>query len=180
MIALIMTLIGDDPKEQERFEQLFYLYEQRAYRRAFSFVGNEQDALDVLQEAFVSIAKNFSKIYAIDSRETRNYVMTVVENKARKELEKRFRRKKSEEAVLEKWRLDVNSQMFNDSYSELELRDMIQSMPEIYSDTLYMFYVHGYTAKEIADIMCISSVAVRKRLERARSVLKNMIGEENG
>ena len=57
---------------------------------------------------------------------------------------------------------------------------MIQSMPEIYSDTLYMFYVHGYTAKEIADIMCISSVAVRKRLERARSVLKNMIGEENG
>lgn len=180
MITLLMTFIGDDPKEQERFEQFFYLYEQRAYRRAFSFMGNEQDALDVLQEAFVSIAKNFSKICDINSLETRNYVMTIVENQARKELVKRSRRIKSEEALLERWRLDIDSRRQDPGYEELELADLICTMPETYSDPMYMFYVHNFTAKEIADIMGISNAAVRKRLERARLMLRDMIGESHG
>ena len=180
MITLLMTLIGDDPKEQERFEQFFCLYEQRAYRRAFSFMGNEQDALDVLQEAFVAIAKNFGKIHDNNSKETRNYVMTIVENMARKELAKRSRRVKTEEALLEKWRLDLYNRRQDSGFEELELVDLIYTMPETYSDPMYMFYVHKYTVNEIGNLLGISNAAVRKRLERARLMLKDMMGESHG
>ncbi len=177
MITLLMTLIGDDPKEKERFEQFYYLYEQRAYHRAYSFMKNEQDAMDVLQEAFISIAKNFSKIHVLDSKETRNYVMTIVENRARKELKRNYNRHDAEEAMLERWKLESAKQEQNCNYSEIEIIDLISSMPETYSDPMYMFYVHRHTVKEIADYLGISGAAVRKRLERARSMLKEMIGE---
>ena len=43
---------------------------------------------------------------------------------------------------------------------------------------MYLFYVLEKPVKEIAEHLGISSAAVRKRLERARSMLKEMIGEQ--
>ena len=60
MITLLMTLIGDDPKEQERFRQFYYKYQEHMYFRARYFMRNEQDALDVMQEALK--LKNISYI----------------------------------------------------------------------------------------------------------------------
>ena len=54
MITLLMTLIGDDPKEQERFEQFFYLYEQRAFQRAFNFM-NEMLGVENIEKWRVSV-----------------------------------------------------------------------------------------------------------------------------
>ncbi len=179
MITLLMTLIGDDPKEKERFEKFYYLYEQRAYRRAYSFMKNEQDALDVLQEAFISIAKNFSKVYDLESKETRNYVMTIVENKARKELERNHKRHEAEDRLLQSLKYSPYKSSSEKSYSMVEIRDIILSMPETYSAPLYLFYVLEQPVKEIANHLGISSAAVRKRLERARSSLKGTIGEHH-
>lgn len=179
MITLLMTLIGDDPKEKERFEQFFYKYERKAYYRAYSFMKDEQDALDVLQEAFISIAKNFYKIKDIDSKETRNYIMTIVENRARKELLKSQKRHEAEKALIEKWKLDQIESKKKDVFSEVDLIDLIFTMPEIYSGPLYLFYIQRLTVNEIADSLGISGVAVRKRLERARSMLREMIGVNN-
>ena len=178
MITLLMTLIGDDPKEKERFKRFYYLYEQRAYRRAFSFMKNEQDALDVLQEAFISVAKNFSKVRDLESKETRNYVMTIVENKARKELKRNHKRHEAEEAMLESWELEAHKLRNEGCFAKMEIMDIISSMPDTYSDPMYLFYVLEKPVKEIAEHLGISSAAVRKRLERARSMLKEMIGEQ--
>ena len=61
MIIFLMTLIGDDPKEQERFRQFYYKYQQHMYLRAHYFMRNEQDALDVVQEALSVSQKTLPK-----------------------------------------------------------------------------------------------------------------------
>ena len=82
--------------------------------------------------------------------------------------------------MLEKWRLDLYNRRQDSDFEELELVDLIYTMPETYRDPMYMFYVHKYTVNEIANLLGISNAAVRKRLERARLMLKGMIGESHG
>ena len=82
--------------------------------------------------------------------------------------------------MLEKWRLDLYNRRQDSDFEELELVDLIYTMPETYRDPMYMFYVHKYTVNEIANLLGISNAAVRKRLERARLMLKDMMGESHG
>lgn len=179
MITLLMTLIGDDPKEQERFRQFYYKYQEHMYFRARYFMRNEQDALDVMQEAFISIAKNFGKIGDINSTETKNYIMTIVENKARNELTKAARRRTAEEALLAQWKLEHQTWEQYGKYTEADIIELMLTMPEIYSGPLYMYHIREMHIKEIAEALGITMPAVRKRLERARITLKEMIGEED-
>ena len=179
MITILMTLIGDDPKEQERFRQLYSKYQQHMYSRAYYFMRNEQDSLDVVQEAFFSIAKNFVKIGDIDSTETKNYIMTIVENKARNELINVSRRKAAEEALLSQWKLERQTEHRSGKYTEADIVKMILTMPEIYSGPLYMYHIQGMHVKEIAEALGITMPTIRKRLERARKMLKEIIGEED-
>lgn len=45
--------------------------------------------------------------------------------------------------------------------------------------TVLLFYIEGYSTKEIADILGMASVTVRSHLHRARRHLKKII-EQNG
>lgn len=177
MITLVMTLIGDNPKEIERFERFIREYEQRAYYRAFSFLKNKQDAEDVVQDAFLIAAVNFNNIRDIDSKDTRNYIMTIVENRARRILAVNDRRRETEAAMIDNCKVVHSVQQNDDAYSDIEIAELIATMPQAYSAPMYMFYIQRASIKEIAMELGIKETAVRKRLERARSMLKKILGD---
>ncbi len=175
MLTFLLTLVGDDPKEQERFRKLYDKYCTHMYIRALSYMKNEEDALDVLQEAFIRIARNFGKIDDLDSDATKHFLLTIVDNQARTEHARNARRRDAEEASLEEWRKVQEEVRGLDDYTEIELAELIKSLPDAYRRPLYMYYVDGMTAKEIAGILNTSHTAVRKRIERARMMLREMI-----
>ncbi len=49
-------------KEQKKFEQLYDTYSRLMYYIAFDILKDEGHAQDAVQEAFINISKNFSKI----------------------------------------------------------------------------------------------------------------------
>ena len=179
MLAFLMTFVGDDPDDQERFRKLYYKYHKHMYIRAFHYTGDEQDSLDIVQEAFIKVARHFDQIGNLNSDETKHYLLTTVGNCAKDELERSSRRKESEEAALARWQSEAEASQEGSAHKAFELRELIKSLPENYKRPLYMYYVDDMSTAEIAELLETSPSAIRKRLERARAMLREMVGEDH-
>ena len=59
------------------------------------------------------------------------------------------------------------------------LAKAVLNLPVIYKDALKLKYVQGFSNSEIAGMLDISEAAVRKRLERARRMLEEILGKED-
>ena len=60
------------------------------------------------------------------------------------------------------------------------IRFFIEQLPEKYKVVLILFYFENMKTVEISNLLDISEAAVRKRLERARDILKKKMEAYNG
>ncbi|MBQ4333645.1 MAG: sigma-70 family RNA polymerase sigma factor, partial [Clostridia bacterium] len=67
-----------------------------------------------------------------------------------------------------------------DSVAVQELVDLICELPEIYRDVLELRAYHGLSEKQIAAILDVEYATVRKRLERARTMLAEKMKQQEG
>ena len=59
-----------------------------------------------------------------------------------------------------------------------ELRDLIMEMDEIYRMPIIMFYIEGFSIREISKILHIPEGTVKSRLFAGRAKLRSVLGEE--
>ena len=59
-----------------------------------------------------------------------------------------------------------------------ELRDLIMEMDEIYRMPIILFYIEGFSIREIAKILRIPEGTVKSRLFAGRAKLRSVLGEE--
>ena len=73
MLQLFLTLIEEET-EKERFERLYYRYQDLMYCFAVEILRDEHLAEDAVQEAFFCVARNFRKVGKVESVQTRNFL----------------------------------------------------------------------------------------------------------
>lgn len=118
MLSAILLSVEMEPIDKNKFETLYYKYRQRLYNCALKAVGNRTDAEDVLQNAFIKIARNIKSVAEVDSKETIAFLTVITKNAAYD-----FLRKKSRfsEATLETAEeISDFSYSFEDTLSRLE------------------------------------------------------------
>ena len=81
MVLVYLSMI-EGPEDRNKFEIVYQQYKSLMYYVAYRILREERDAEDAVQEAFLAIAKNFSKIFAVDSPKTKAFVVIVTESKA--------------------------------------------------------------------------------------------------
>ena len=59
-----------------------------------------------------------------------------------------------------------------------ELRDLIMDMDEIYRMPIILFYIEGFSIREISGILRIPEGTVKSRLYAGRGKLRSVLGEE--
>ena len=59
-----------------------------------------------------------------------------------------------------------------------ELRDLIMQMDEIYRIPIIMFYIEGFSIREISQMLMIPEGTVKSRLHAGRAKLRTTLGEE--
>ena len=59
-----------------------------------------------------------------------------------------------------------------------ELRDLIMQMDEIYRMPIIMFYIEGFSIREISSALHIPEGTVKSRLFAGRAKLRSVLGEE--
>lgn len=178
MIAFYMSMI-DTPEEKADFETLYNTYKSKMFALAYSVLHNHHNAEEAVSQAFFTIAKNYSKVFLLDSPHREAYIKIVVRNaaidiyrKEKKDASVSFDEIEDFEAADD----DISDEVLSKiNYSRIV--EAIRELPEKYAEPLYLFHVRGMNIKEIAENICCTEDAVKKRLQRARAQLRETLSE---
>lgn len=137
-------------------------YSRMLLRVSYSILSNEHDAEDAIQETFIRYMTK-APLFR-DSDHEKAWLIKVVTNVSRNMLRLRNRQNLHSTQELQSIGIDEESR---------GIFELIMQLPPKYRVVLDLYYIEGYKAREISAIVGITQVAVRKRLQYARTLLKN-------
>jgi RNA polymerase sigma-70 factor, ECF subfamily len=165
--------------EKLLFEIIMRRHNQRLYRVARSVLRNDLDAEDVVQDAYVRAFAHLDQFAGKAKFSTWLTKIALYEALARKSKKKRFLQ--PDDGFEEKKMGDVESRT-NNPENQLLRREMIavmesaiDTLPEKYRLVFVLREVEGLTTEETASCLGVGEEAVKSRLFRARSMLRNEI-----
>ncbi len=172
MIGVLVYLqMIESPQDKNKFEQIYLKYRSFMFQIAYKILKNQQDAEDAVHNAFLSIAKNISKISIIDCPKTRSFLVIITERKSIDIL--RDRNKHVSEELIE----DKVGITYSDSY-EHDLSWCIGQLPPRYRELIVLKYSQGYSTREVSEILGISFDAASKLDQRAKKRLDKLCRKE--
>ena len=173
----IYLLMIDDSDDRVKFEKIYNNFKNIMLNRAYEIVKERQLAEDAVHNAFLKIINNLPRIYDADSNETKWYVIVIVTNEAKKIYNKENKILKAE---LMDTKSDFNVEAIVENKNIVErVKKEIDLLPEIYRDTLSLKYYNDLSNKQISNVLSVPIPTVKKRLQRGKKLLINMLGEKN-
>ena len=168
---LLYLQMLETPEEKSKFEQLYLEYKGLMFHVAYEILHNEQDAEDAVHQAFVKIAENIKKIDDPICPKTHSYVVTIVEHEAIDQY-RRIKRRRTVPLTDELHGIEV-------AYDgENALAACILKLPARYREMILLRYHHGYSVREIAEILGLSLPTAIKLNQRAKKKLEDFCRKE--
>jgi RNA polymerase sigma-70 factor (ECF subfamily) len=158
---LLQRANGGDP---DAFETLYRRYRDWVHRLAWRCTGNEQDALDVLQETFIYLLKKLPDLRLTASMTT--FLYPVV-----KHLSLNLRRRRCPEAD-EEILLAIPAPTAQ-SEPRAELAAALAALSEEQREIVLMRFLDDMSLDEIAIALDVPTGTIKSRLHRALETLRN-------
>ena len=162
--------------DQAAHHRLYKLYARAMYNVGYRIVRDEEEAQDVLQEAFVSAFRNLDS-YRGDAA-FGSWLKRIVVNKA---LNAVGRRKFEPMPENENW--DIAEPETEVSYrGELtvdRVKQSIAQLPDGYRNVLTLYLIEGYDHQEIAEIMGFTESTSKSQLNRAKAKLRELLAAQS-
>lgn len=168
MLIYYLSLLETE-EDKSKFTQLYEKYSKLMKYVAADILRDDHLAEDAVHNAFLNVIKSFYMVEDIDGHKTKRLLVVVTENAAIDMLRKTKHEANVSYDELEPI-LSVESDML-DNIAAQELADMLLTLPEIYRNVLELRAYHGLNDKQISAVLNVEHATVRKRLERARSML---------
>ncbi|AMV35967.1 RNA polymerase sigma factor [Planctomyces sp. SH-PL62] len=173
--SLVRRALGRDPQARE---ELFLRHRDEAYRAAYRLLGDEHDALDVVQE---SLMKAFARLSEFDGRGGfRFWLLRIVVNTA---LDQGRRRKRRKYVTLEGEPTSLSPD--DDPARGLRRQDLRRALDEALENlsptlraTFVLFAELGLSYKEIAESQDVPIGTVMSRINAARRKLQAVLDWE--
>lgn len=166
MLIYALTLVK--PADRPKLERLYLEYRSVMFCAANEILHNEHEAEDAVQQAFMKIAENLDKVPDELSNKTKAFVVTIAENTAIDRYRK-LKRHGDCELCEEACGIEANSAD--------ELVSCILKLPARYRQFILLKYYHGYSTREIAKLLGMSSAAASKTAQRAKQRLEQLCRE---
>lgn len=167
--------------DKSAFIELFRKYEKYLYRLCYSYVQNEQDALDIAQEVYIKVFNNLS---GFDVKKPfhpwfRKIAVNTCLNFKRAcrydsiSLNARDEDDKALEEVVAANK-DVESEVM-DNELELIIRNGLESLKPKHRMVLALRYYEGLSYEEIAALLNEPLGTIKTNIYRARNILKEKL-----
>lgn len=157
----------------DAFEQLISSVRHRLYRTAYSYVRNEQDALDMYQEtiyqAYISLRK-LKKPASFHS-----WIMKILVFKSIDFIRKESRHFTTDDEEL--FTALISTESVNDIALSVDLKEALKFLDPAYKNVILLRYYHDLSVKEIAIIMNYPEGTVKSHLNRAKKELRPILKE---
>jgi RNA polymerase sigma-70 factor (ECF subfamily) len=172
--------------DEAAFEQVVRAYGGRLLAVARRIVGTEEDARDVVQDAFLNAFKSLDRFEGNAKLST--WLHRIVVNAALMKL--RTRKRKPEQSIesmlpsfledghheerFQSWEEPVDKLMERAENRQL-VRQQIDALPEGYRTVLVLRDIEGLDTEETAKVLGLSVNATKIRLHRARQALRTLL-----
>ncbi|WP_298417932.1 RNA polymerase sigma-70 factor [uncultured Kordia sp.] len=160
--------------ESKNFETIFNANAETLRNFIYYKCGSEQQAEDIVQEAFIKLWKNCAKVIFTKAK---SFLYTVANNT--------FLNEVAHEKVVLKYKQQNTGKVSNETpefiLREKEFQEKLQrtiaKLPEGQREVFLLNRIDKKTYKEIAEIIGLSVKAVEKRMHKALVTLRKEIGK---
>jgi len=166
------------------FELLMRRYNERAYRAARSIVRDEQEAEDVMQQAYVNAFTHLHQFTG--SAQFSTWLTRIVINEALARVRRQNRHQPFRDGhptVTSLMRHDPSEnperQAFNAELRGL-LEQAIDTLPDGIREVFVLREVEGLSTADVADALGVSDDVVKTRLSRGRATLRRLLLKHTG
>jgi RNA polymerase sigma-70 factor, ECF subfamily len=160
-------------EDRQQFEEIFLPFLDAAYNLARWIVQHDQDAQDVVQEAYLRAFKGF---HGFRGGNGRAWLLTIVRNTAYSWMNKQAADKKlvpyDEEKHAEIISFDQSTREIVSERQREYLRNALLRLPAEYREAIVLYEFEGLSYKELALALGIPVGTVMSRLSRARRRLQ--------
>lgn len=172
---IIYLSLLDSESEQDKFTRLYLAYRGVMYHTAVQILGDCNDSEDVVHQAFIKIIEHFSQVKEPVSPSTRAFVLIITRCTAID----LYRKRKTHSTISIEHISDVAVEGGIDHLIDgNSIAIAIANLPDRYRDLFFLKYDYGLSNHEIAHILEIKEVTVRKWLERGRKMLEQNLNEQ--
>mgnify|MGYP000020713998 CR=1 FL=1 len=169
---LIYLFMLESDEEKHLFKELYERYGNAMLRVAQRYFPSDLTAAeDAVQNAWLKVIKNFSKIQEDSSNKRGAYLVTIVKNESISLL-----RKQRQDISLDEMLVAEQENTTEDSKSSII--EIIRNMPEVYRAVLELRFVEELSTREISKLLHLSESAINTRIHRGRALLIKKLREE--
>ncbi|MFY0543751.1 sigma-70 family RNA polymerase sigma factor [Brevibacillus sp. H7] len=154
---------GDD----DAFGQLIQQYKTILYRTAYSYTRNEQEAIDIVQEAVYKAYVSLDSLKK--STHFQSWMIRIVINCAIDHLRKR----KKHQSIICFLTIEKDRSLKQLVYQNTDnFHDLIDHLEEKYKTIIILKYLHDLTMRQIAEMLEIPIGTVKTQLHKALQLLR--------
>lgn len=160
---LYRFIVEEIKMDEKEFSDKYNLYSKMIYSIIYGYTLDIDDSNDILQDVFMKYLKLNKEFNDLDSE--KYYLIRITINCCND-----YYKNKKKTITLDKDIADTSS-------SNRELKYIVKKLPNKYKEVIIMHYYENLDIKSISSILKINSSTVKKRLERARNMIKEEIGD---
>lgn len=139
-------------------------YADMVYRAAYGLVKNQADAEDVAQDVFLSLLRAQPQFESAEHQKA--WLLRTTVNKCKDHFKSAWQRRT--QGLDETMSIPFTP-------AESTVLDAVRSLPLKYRTVVYLYYIEGYSAKEIAALLGVAQNTVLSQMSRARKLLKDKL-----
>ena len=165
-LRVTMSVMALSVKEL-RIRRILDRYGDSIYRLACSYLQNEADAQEVVQDTLIQLLR-YEPDFGGDPQKEKGWLMKTAANLSRN----RLRAQRSHP-------LEQLDEAFAGA-EDADLKfvwDAVASLPVKYREVVHLYYQEGYTTKEIAELLNRKETTIRSDLFRGREELRHILRE---
>ncbi len=161
--------------DKQAFHEFYNYFFPTLYHYAQSLLGNEEDARDVVQETFLQAHSGISQLKAHEK--VSNWLYTITYHKCIDVIRKRKKWKQLNgilinEAKVEGLVVEGIDNKVEQWWIEKNVREVIDQLSSAKKNAVILFYQHGLSVKEIAEVQGTTETSIRAALYKSRKQIK--------
>lgn len=154
-------------------KRLYDLYAGRMAAVCLRYVGDKEDALDLMHDGFVKVFTNLGQYNGNGSFEA--WMRKIFVNVSLERLRKNDVLRGSEDVDGETFQMDNGDVSAIEKMSADEIMRLVNELPVGFRTVFNMYAIEGYSHQEIAAKLGINEASSRSQFSRARAVLQEKI-----
>ena len=153
---------------QEQFDFVYKEYAKELLQIAYGYTKNKEDSIDITQNAYIAVLESNKRF---ESNEHIKYFLIRVTINESINFVKSYSKKK----VLCNNDIIMNIPETKKDELPYDISEIVNTLPEKYKTIIVLYYYDGMKIKDISKVLKMKESAVKKRLERARNLVKEII-----